>query len=269
MSTRALAIRNTLIEALRTAAPGGMAADHIHTDLRQALGINQRPAIVVEMGDEDAPERDYSARRRALALTVRVLADGADPFAVLEPLRAGAHAAVMGARQAAGRIAGGAVTPSAQADKVNVSALTAMVGGLVTPIAAVTGLTVTRPAADVAKINSVIVTGLGALAVVAGADGLPGIDDAPSAFSATRGAAGGPPVLPAGSFELAQVRLTAAAAGLIDPAAIALSGVTLRALCDSVEEGSTSRERADLDVPLGAVTTVYRAVFTTVGDNLT
>jgi len=275
MPTRALAIRNAVLDALRAAAPGGVLADRIHTDLRQALGKNQRPAIVVDMGDEDAPEADYSQRRRALALTVRLLADGSDPFTVLDPIRQAVQATIMGARQAPGRISGGAVTPSVQADKVDVAALTAMLGSLVVSVDAATGLTVTRPETDVAKINSVIVTGAGALAVVAGADGVPGEpgeegeEDAPSAFSLVRGAAGGPPSLPTGSIEIAQIRLTTAAPGVIEAGAITLAGVTLRALIDRMEEGPTSRERADLDVPLGALTTVYRATYSTVGDDLT
>jgi len=142
MTTRALSIRNALIDALQDAEPASVEAEHIHTDLRQALGKSQRPAIVVEMGDEDAPEREYNTRRRAVALTVRLLADGTDPFAVIDPIREAAHAAIM-------------------ADK------------------------------------------------------------------------------------------------------------TLGGICDNLEEGSTSRERADLDVPLGAVTTVYRAVYTTTGEALT
>jgi hypothetical protein len=45
--------------------------------------------------------------------------------------------------------------------------------------------------------------------------------------------------------------------------------VTLSSLVDSIEEGATSRERADLDVPIGSITTLYLARYTTTGELLT
>jgi hypothetical protein len=80
---------------LREAQPGGVPADQVFADLRQALARALRPAIVVDMGDEEAPVREYHKRRRRLALTVRILADGADPFAVIDPIREAAHAVLM------------------------------------------------------------------------------------------------------------------------------------------------------------------------------
>jgi len=69
--------------------------------------------------------------------------------------------------------------------------------------------TITRPASDVAKINSITMTDAGVLAVVAGTDG------ATAAFSTERGAAGGPPYIPVDSVEIAQIRVVTLAAGVI------------------------------------------------------
>jgi len=95
MATRALQIRNAVLSALRAAPVGGVAASSVYADLRQAISFGQRPAIVIDMGDEDAPERKYNQRERALSLTLRILADGADPYAVIDPIREAAHAVVM------------------------------------------------------------------------------------------------------------------------------------------------------------------------------
>lgn len=82
-------------------------------------------------------------------------------------------------------------------------------GGAEYTIAAGSDVTITRPATNVAKINSICLDDSQALAVIAGTDG------STSAFSETRGAAGGPPLIPAGYVELAQVRVTSSTAAAI------------------------------------------------------
>src|SRR5574337_973030 len=109
-----------------------------------------------------------------------------------------------------GLLTGGAVTPddAATNNKVDVAALTCNLAGVVTSVAA-GELTATRPATAVSKINSVTVNSSGALAMVAGTDG------STTAFSETRGAAGGPPYIPTGSIEIAQVRFTSNTAAAV------------------------------------------------------
>ena len=94
-------------------------------------------------------------------------------------------------------------------DVVDVAALTCYLAGVETSVAASADFSITRPASDVAKVNSITVTSAGALSEVEGTDGSDGT------FSAERGAAGGPPYIPEGSIEIAQVRLTTSAAAVI------------------------------------------------------
>lgn len=105
---------------------------------------------------------------------------------------------------------GGVVSPGAANDKVAVTALTCYLAGVKTTVAADAAVSVTRPASSPAglkKISSITINSAGAIAVVAGTDG--------SAFSATRGVAGGPPLIPVGSIEIGQVKLTSSTAGLV------------------------------------------------------
>lgn len=104
-----------------------------------------------------------------------------------------------------GLLTGGALSTHASNNTVNVAALTCNLAGVVTSVVAGTA-TITRPAGNVAKINSITVDSTGALAVVAGTDG------SNTTFSETRGAAAGPPLIPVGSIEIGQVRVTTAAA---------------------------------------------------------
>jgi hypothetical protein len=108
-----------------------------------------------------------------------------------------------------GLATGGVVTPtSGQNDQVDVAALTAYMAGNVgadsdglVSVAADGGVEITRAVAtDTHIINSITVDDSGAVAVIAGTDG--------TAFSETRGAAGGPPLIPVGRIEIGQVRLS-------------------------------------------------------------
>lgn len=110
-----------------------------------------------------------------------------------------------------GVITGGEIIPAVSGtnDLVDVAALTCYLAGVKTTVAADIDVAITRPATAVAKVNSITITSAGAVAVVAGTDG------ASTTFSETRDAAGGPPLIPVGSIEIAQVRLTSNTAAAI------------------------------------------------------
>jgi hypothetical protein len=111
---------------------------------------------------------------------------------------------------------GGAVIPAVAAgnNNVDVAALTCNLAGVITSVAADTDVAITRPATAVSKVNSITVNSSGAIAVVAGTDG------GTTAFSETRAAAGGPPLIPVGSIEIAQVRVISNTAAVITAAQI-------------------------------------------------
>lgn len=115
-----------------------------------------------------------------------------------------------------GILTGGAVIPAVAAgvNNVDVAALTCYLAGVKTTVAAGLDKTITRPATAVSKVNSITINSAGVITVVAGTDGLT------TAFSETRGAAGGPPFIPVGSIELAQVRVTSLTAAIITAAQI-------------------------------------------------
>lgn len=108
---------------------------------------------------------------------------------------------------ATGGIVGVAVSGSN--DVVDVAALTCYLAGVLTSVGASADETITRATpTDTHKISSITVDSGGSIAVVAGTDG--------TSFSETRGAAGGPPYIPVGSIEIAQVRLSSNSAAAID-----------------------------------------------------
>ena len=114
-----------------------------------------------------------------------------------------------------GLLTGGAITTHASNNTVNIAALTACMAAATgadtsgnVALAAGT-LTITRPATNVAKVNSITVDATAALAMVAGTDG------GSTTFSETRGAAGGPPLIPVGSVEIGQVRVVTSAAAVV------------------------------------------------------
>lgn len=119
-----------------------------------------------------------------------------------------------------GLLTGGAISVHASNNTVNVAALTASMAAVsgadasgVVAVAAGT-TTITRPATNVSKVNSITIDSTGAIAAVAGTDG------ATTAFSETRGAAGGPPLIPVGSIEIGQVRVVTSAAAAVSAAQI-------------------------------------------------
>lgn len=110
-----------------------------------------------------------------------------------------------------GLLTGGDVTTpdSDTNDVVDVAALTCYLAGTLTEVSASTDFSVTRPTSDVAKIVSITVNDTGSLAEVTGTDG------ADTSFSSERGADGGPPYIPVGSVEIAQIKMTSSAAAVI------------------------------------------------------
>lgn len=115
-----------------------------------------------------------------------------------------------------GLITGGAVIPSVTVanNNVDVAALSCYLAGVKTAVSAAVDQTCARAATNVSKINSITVNSSGAIAIVAGTDGTT------SAFSETRGAAGGPPLIAVGSIEIAQVRYTGNTAAAVAAAEI-------------------------------------------------
>lgn len=110
-----------------------------------------------------------------------------------------------------GVLTGLKITPAASGtdNLVDVSAGTVNIAGVETTVAAATDVAITRATpTDTHIVCSVTINSAGAIAVVAGAGH--------TAFSATRGADGGPPWIPTTSIEIAQVMLSASAAAAID-----------------------------------------------------
>jgi hypothetical protein len=112
-----------------------------------------------------------------------------------------------------GLATGGAVGVAASGSNnmVDVAALTCYLAGVLTTVAAGADTAVTRPTGgsplNTHNKSSITITSAGAIAVVKGTDG--------TSHSTTRGAAGGPPLIPLDSIEIAQVWLSAAAAGAV------------------------------------------------------
>lgn len=102
---------------------------------------------------------------------------------------------------------GGKVTPDTVSDQVDVAALTGYLAGVLTSVGAAAGETITRGVSDGYRINSITVDSGGAIAIVTGTES--------TAFSETRADAGGPPLIPTTSIEIAQVRTTSISTGLI------------------------------------------------------
>jgi hypothetical protein len=100
------------------------------------------------------------------------------------------------------------LSTSATNDTVKVAAFTANSKGVEQSPAATTA-TIGRPATDVSLVNSITMASDGSIAVVEGSDG------SDANFSETRGAAGGPPLIPDESVEIGQVRVTTSAAGVV------------------------------------------------------
>jgi len=105
------------------------------------------------------------------------------------------------------------------ADIVSVAACKVNSKGVVYDVSALTvDISADRPATNVACVISIIVDDTGALGSVVGIDGLT------TAFSETRGAAGGPPLIPVDAVELGQIRVASSAAAVIATSEIFQNG---------------------------------------------
>jgi hypothetical protein len=115
-----------------------------------------------------------------------------------------------------GILTGATVIPAVAAgnDNVDVSACSCNLNGVVTSVSADTDISITRPATAKAKVNSLTINSSGTYAMVAGTD------SSDTTFSETRGAAGGPPLIPVTSIEVAQIRVVTNTAGVITTAQI-------------------------------------------------
>lgn len=96
---------------------------------------------------------------------------------------------------------------SATANAVDISAGTAWMGNTLVTAQKHSNVLVPRPATNMKKISSVVMDAQGAVTVIGGTDG--------AAISAQRGAAGGPPFIPATSVELATVKFSASASAAV------------------------------------------------------
>ena len=105
---------------------------------------------------------------------------------------------------------GGNVTPAASGsnDVVDVAALTCFLAGVNTPVAAETDQAITRGSISNFTKHSVTITSAGAVAIIDGTEG--------ASFSDERGAAGGPPWIPTGSIEIAQIHISDKTSAPID-----------------------------------------------------
>ena len=110
---------------------------------------------------------------------------------------------------------GFAITPGSSNDEVDVAAGTLCAPGMTgadadgdVSVSAASGISITRGlTTDTHNITSITVDSTGTVTAVSGTDS--------TAFSETRGAAGGPPLIPVGSVEIGQVRTTSVTAAIV------------------------------------------------------
>jgi len=109
-----------------------------------------------------------------------------------------------------GVLTGGVISPTAgQNDKVDVTAISLNLNGVVTAVAGASDVAISRGAdANTHRITSITVNAAGSVVAVAGT--------AHTAFSETRAASGGPPLIPVDSVEIGQVRATSVSAAVVD-----------------------------------------------------
>lgn len=108
-----------------------------------------------------------------------------------------------------GVLTGGIITPAAAGgdNNVDIAAMTICEGGVEYSISATTDETIARPTVSNFVISSVTINNAQAVAIVQGTEG--------SSFSETRGAAGGPPLIPVDSVEVGQVRYSSQTAAAV------------------------------------------------------
>lgn len=164
------------------------------------------------MATAENAKLEYEAGQAAVAMSALTDSGGAAVFTSAAATWSGrsGYAPVV---RPDGLLTGGAITPAVTNNVVNVAALTCNMAGVVTSVAGAP-VTITRPAGNVAKVISITVNSSGALTAV------PGTDGATTTFSETRGAAGGAALIPVGSIEIGQVRVTTSVAAVVASAQI-------------------------------------------------
>lgn len=106
-----------------------------------------------------------------------------------------------------GVLTGGAITATAVNNQVSIAAMTLNLNGVVTAVGSGTLLGTRATPSDTHMITSLTVDSSGTLVAVAGADG--------TAFSETRGANGGPPLIAVDSVEIGQIRFASSSAAVV------------------------------------------------------
>jgi hypothetical protein len=158
------------------------------------------------MATAENAKLDYEAGQNAVSMTL--LTDSGDrttftSAASLWSQRSGFAPVV----RPNGLLTGGAVTTNSSNDTVTVAAMTLNLNGVVTTVNAGTASVTRGVSSDTHNITSITINSSGAIAAVAGTDS--------TAFSETRGAAGGPPLIAVDSVEIAQVRTTTTSAAVV------------------------------------------------------
>jgi hypothetical protein len=87
----ALDIRNAVVTSLRSAAVAGVPISRVYVDIADGLAKQNRPAIVVEMGDDSIDRREYGRQLRNLSIRLRIIADGSDSYATADPITSAAN----------------------------------------------------------------------------------------------------------------------------------------------------------------------------------
>lgn len=158
------------------------------------------------MATAENAKLDYEAGQNAVSMTL--LTDSGDrttftSAASLWSQRSGFTPVI----RPNGLLTGGAVTTNASNDTVTVAAMTLNLNGVVTTVNAGTASISRGLTTDTHRITSITINSSGAITAVAGTDH--------TDFSETRGANGGPPLIPVDSVEIAQVRVTSVSAAVV------------------------------------------------------
>lgn len=158
------------------------------------------------MATAENAKLDYEAGQNAVSMTL--LTDSGDrttftSAASLWSQRSGFTPVI----RPNGLLTGGAVTTNASNDTVTVAAMTLNLNGVVTTVNAGTASISRGLTTDTHRITSITINSSGAITAVAGVDH--------TEFSETRGANGGPPLIPVDSVEIAQVRVTSVSAAVV------------------------------------------------------
>jgi hypothetical protein len=115
-----------------------------------------------------------------------------------------------------GLLTGGVISASTSNDKIAITDLTCYIGGVLVTVTSISEQDVERSEeytpGETYIINSVTVTSGGAIAILQGNEG--------ASFSTTRGADGGPPLIPTTSIEIGWVRLSSTTPATVETSEI-------------------------------------------------